>query len=80
MDLPLAFGFLPLLNGVIGVYKGLVVGDPEFCQQLEGNSYIALIGSQVGVGQHHIINRPQQGNLVTRYLRVMLEDGADDFI
>ena len=41
---------------------------------------VALMGSEVGVGQHHIVDGPQQRNLVARYFRIVLEDGADDFI
>ena len=78
--LPLALNFLPLLDGVIGVHERPVVGDPKLGQQLQGNGDIALVGSDVGVGQHHVVNRPQQRNLVARYFRIVLEDGADDFI
>ncbi len=68
------------MDGVVGVHERPVVGDPELGQQLQGNGDIALVGSQVGVGQHHIVDGPQQRNLVTRYFRIVLEDGADDFI
>ena len=78
--LPLALNFLPLLDGVIGVHERPVVGDPELGQQLQGNGDIALVGSDVGIGEHHVVYGPQQRYLVTRYFRIVLEDGADNFI
>ncbi len=68
------------MDGLVRIYKGPVVGDPELSQQSEGNGNITLVGSQVGVGQHHIVYGPQQRNLIARYFRIVLEDGADGFI
>ena len=64
------------MDGLVRVYEGPVVGDPELSQQLEGNGNIALVGSQVGVGQHQIVDGPQQRDLVARYFRIVLEDGC----
>lgn len=78
--LPLALCPLPLLDGLVGVNEGPIVSDLELGQQLERDGIIALIGSQVGVGQHYIVDSPQQRDLVARYLRIVLEDSADDCI
>lgn len=59
------------MNRLVRVYEGPVVGDPKLGQQLEGHCDIAPVGSQVRVGQHHIIDGPQQRNLVA-YLRIVL--------
>ena len=61
----------------MGVGKGPVGGDPAISKQAQGDGHGLGACAYIRVGEHHIVDRPQQRDLVAGHFTIVAQDGAD---
>ena len=75
-----ADGARTLIDGVLRVGKGPVIGHPQLGQAVQRHSDGLALAGHVGVHQHHVVDSPEQRNLVAGRLVIVFEDGGNGLL